>query len=473
MDGSSHSVIERGDQPVAAEGRAEPRHARVGIGAHRRVGHEHVQVGGRASHHFAEGLVRRLDAGGAPARRPQRRARMPQAAQERRAAPARAIAGRDAHAQEQVPLLAGREDDVEARLPGVERVRRRIEFHERAEPHRVQADVAEGDAVGCLDRRRRGAATRARLAAHLEQVDEVRGEVHRQPQTLRPVAVVAHHDALVARALVDELHAMQVDALAPQRRLAGALEVGIGHLRGEDRVVGPGGRTEQQRAQAVDQQRARREDARVAVIQAFGTAGLAAEVAARVEHGEGVAVLQRGRPALLQRRAGGDVVIVHDGRRRRVGIDRGRHVGGPARGRVRRMRPRMVTAFAARCKRCAWCASCWKVSACRLNERRDHIGPGMRWRGGRLQRPFHIAETGVRIEDRTSRAADRSRTAEAVRRHRARGRLSHRCTGRRRPRRHPVRLRRQPDARHARARCARARCGSIPPWSTRSRRCSG
>src|SRR3984957_8722511 len=51
-----------GDESVAAEGRAEPRRARVRIVAMRRVGDEHVQIGYGAAHYFVEYGVGTIDA---------------------------------------------------------------------------------------------------------------------------------------------------------------------------------------------------------------------------------------------------------------------------------------------------------------------------------------------------------------------------------------------------------------------------
>jgi hypothetical protein len=46
-----------------------------------------------------------------------------------------------------------------------------------------------------------------------------------------------------------------------------------------------------------------REDARIAVVQPFGASGLNADVAAMIEYGKSVAVLQRPRAPFLKRRA--------------------------------------------------------------------------------------------------------------------------------------------------------------------------
>ena len=90
-------------------------------------------------------------------------------------------------------------------------------------------------------------------------------------------------------------------------------------------------------------------------------------------------------------------------------------------------------------------------------------GPGSRGGGGSLQ----LGD--VYHAHRPDCAADRSRSAQALRRNRARRSLAHRGTGRARPRRDAVRKRGFHDVGQARSRCGRGRCGSTARCAIRTR----
>ena len=83
-------------------------------------------------------------------------------------------------------------------------------------------------------------------------------------------------------------------------------QIGVAQIGIEYRVVVLRHGTEQQRPRLFQQQLELRQHARIAVIQPLGVAGLAADVAAMVEHGKRIAVLQRARAPLLQRGADRD-----------------------------------------------------------------------------------------------------------------------------------------------------------------------
>ena len=82
-----------------------------------------------------------------------------------------------------------------------------------------------------------------------------------------------------------------MDLLTPQGDLPIDEQVGIAQIGAEHRVVILRHRTQQQWPRFFEQQRQLRQNAGIPVIQPFGTAGLRADVAAVIEHGEGVAVL--------------------------------------------------------------------------------------------------------------------------------------------------------------------------------------
>jgi hypothetical protein len=171
--------------------------------------------------------------------------------------------------------------------------------------HVVEPGIAEDHRVGLDDRDREPPAARTARAAHLEQVGEVAGVEQIELDAQRPVAEIAHRDALVARGLPEELGAHDVQRVARQVG-GGGEDLGVGEIDGEHRIIVLHRGAQQQRPPAVEQQLQARQVARVRVVEAVG-AGLAAhDVAVAVEHREGVAVLEHARAALEQRRRGGD-----------------------------------------------------------------------------------------------------------------------------------------------------------------------
>jgi hypothetical protein len=106
-----------------------------------------------------------------------------------------------------------------------------------------------------------------------------------------------------------EFEPMQVDLLVPQGDLSIEQEIRITEIGGEHGVVVLRHRAQQQGPRVFEQQFEMRQDTCVAVIQPFGTAGVRAHVAAMIEYGEGVAVLQGQSSPLLQRRAGGNIEL--------------------------------------------------------------------------------------------------------------------------------------------------------------------
>jgi hypothetical protein len=102
---------------------------------------------------------------------------------------------------------------------------------------------------------------------------------------------------------------MQVNLLAPKSDLSVEQEIRIAEVRAEYRIVVLSHRTQQQRLRFFEQKLELRQNPGVPVIQPFGAAGFRADVAAVIEHREGVAVLQRQSTPLLQRRAGGNIEL--------------------------------------------------------------------------------------------------------------------------------------------------------------------
>ena len=137
------------------------------------------------------------------------------------------------------------------------------------------------------------APARPALAAHLEQIGEIIVEQQRQIETRRPVAVVLQADPLVGRAAPQEDRAHDVQHVLLQHHPAIAVDVGIGEVDGQRRIVVAQIGAEQQRLDVVEHHFEPGEIARIGIEQAVGTAGGSADIAMAVEHDEGVVMLER------------------------------------------------------------------------------------------------------------------------------------------------------------------------------------
>ena len=188
-----------GDQRVAAEHRAEPRNAGIGIGTVRRVGDQHVEVGDRPAYGLVERRAGAGDRRGACRRGAQRPPRPPQRLQEARPCLVlRVLLGGAIDRQVDVARLAGLQDELEEGAIDAELVGRRRKAHHRASGQAVEAGIAQRDGVAAHDAGMAQAVALAARAADLEQVGEVGGERQAEPQALRLPAEVAHRQPLVA-----------------------------------------------------------------------------------------------------------------------------------------------------------------------------------------------------------------------------------------------------------------------------------
>ena len=142
------------------------------------------------------------------------------------------------------------------------------------------------------------------FTAYLEQIGKVGCESERQPHVQCGIAEISHQQPLIACAAPDEFCPVQVQLLAAQCDLAIDQQVRIAEVGAEDRVVILRHRTQQERACILEQQLELRQDAGIAMVETFRIAEFAANVAALIEHGERVAVLERAGPPLLQIGAG-------------------------------------------------------------------------------------------------------------------------------------------------------------------------
>ncbi len=145
------------------------------------------------------------------------------------------------------------------------------------------------------------AAAFAPQPARLEDVGKVAREDEREREAHRPVAVVAHRDPLVGMIAPEEGGAHDVERVLLQDDALVEIDVGIGEIDAEHRIVVAHVEAEQQRRHAVEKKLEAREEARIRIEQAVGAARRRAHVAMTVEHRKRVAVLEHaartgGRP---------------------------------------------------------------------------------------------------------------------------------------------------------------------------------
>ena len=269
------------------------------------VGHEHVEVGDRAADALVEDLIGGGDRGGARGAFAQAAAGGTEAGEEGAARGADAVAGAAADFEKE-GLTGGRgEVDVEGGLAGAEAGGSGLELESRLAQPVVEAGVGEGDGVGFHRRRVERAAAGALGAADLEDVGEVGGEGDGEAEAVGLRVVVADRQPLEGAGVPEEAGAVDVDEVLCDQPLAlGAGNLGIREVADEHRVVVADGGAEEQRPVTVHREVEVREIAGIAVVDALWAARAGKRVAVVVEDGEGVGVLHRPRPPLLQR--GGD-----------------------------------------------------------------------------------------------------------------------------------------------------------------------
>ena len=151
---------------------------------------------------------------------------------------------------------------------------------------------------------------RAPRTAHLEDVDEVGGELEAGLEHDRLAMVAAEAELLMQ--LTGEQHqgAQDVHGIARQLTVLGQDQVGIGEIRDEERVVRLDRRAQQQGPRALDAQLDLRQEARSVVEQAVRAQTERAHVAKTIEDGEGVAVLEDARTVGIHGRTGENVELV-------------------------------------------------------------------------------------------------------------------------------------------------------------------
>ena len=164
-----------GDQGVATEHGAEPRHARVGVGPLGSFRQKHVEIGDAAADGFVEAFVARGYLRGAFRGALQGALAVAQRNQER-ALSALAGDGAAGDFDEDRTPFAGREIDDEFRAPARKLRWRRIEADRRLAPGFVEPEVNQPHMVVADFGNAERSAARARRAAHFEDVGEIGGE---------------------------------------------------------------------------------------------------------------------------------------------------------------------------------------------------------------------------------------------------------------------------------------------------------
>ena len=308
--GTDPKGLQSGNNSVAAEGRAEPWDACIRIVAVRRARREHSQVGRRPPHPLIEALARCLHdcvrAGRPVDIRRQFRLRHVVRAQGLR--PPLTLAA-DRHRQRCLGLR--RQLVLESRSRVRDFARRIAPFDQRRALFIIESAIGEAQVSIPVNGWQLRAAPIARRPANLEDVGEVRVDVERQRQRDRLVSVVAEANALVPRVGPQKARPKQVHDIAQQDVLAVAhRHVGIGEIGPEQLVIGLDAGAEQQRTPAVQAQAERREISRPLVIQPLLSGTEGADVAAQIEDGEGVIVLQDGSALRRARRGRENVELI-------------------------------------------------------------------------------------------------------------------------------------------------------------------
>ena len=171
--------------------------------------------------------------------------------------------------------------------------RRRLEVQPGRPRGAVQPAIVQRHVRGAIHLARGDTPARAALAANLEQIGEIIVEQQRQIETRRPVAVVAHADPLIRGSAPQEDRAHDVQHVLLQHDPVAPIDVGIGEVDRQRRIVVAQIGAEQQRLHLVQHQFEPGEIAGVGIEQAVGPAGGRADIAVAVEHDEGIVVLER------------------------------------------------------------------------------------------------------------------------------------------------------------------------------------
>src|SRR5262249_52490041 len=147
----------------------------------------------------------------------------------------------------------------------VEPRRPRLERDGGAPGHLVEAVVSQQYTFRTQHPRLKDASLLALEAAHLEYIGEIAPEDDGQLNVDRTIAVVVDTQSLISRALPEKGRADDVQRILLEDQPPTHVDVGIGQIRAQDRVVVTNGRPQQQRRHPVEAQLEPREEAGVFV----------------------------------------------------------------------------------------------------------------------------------------------------------------------------------------------------------------
>ncbi|MEY9170404.1 hypothetical protein ABIF15_001636 [Bradyrhizobium elkanii] len=182
--------------------------------------------------------------------------------------------------------MIGRRVDRQPRRPWIEM--------QRGDPRLLVEAAIFQHHVGRAEQFARADATpRPALAAHLEQIGKVVVEQQREIEARGMIAVILQADALIGRAAPQEDRAHDVQRVLRQGQTVVAIDVGIGEVDRQRRIVVAHVGAEQERLHVLQHHFQPRQVAGVGVEQAVRPAGRGADVAMAVEHDEGVVMLER------------------------------------------------------------------------------------------------------------------------------------------------------------------------------------
>ena len=137
------------------------------------------------------------------------------------------------------------------------------------------------------------AASRPPLASHFKDVGKIIVEQQREIEVRGMVAVVLQADPLIGGATPEEDRAHDVQRILAQHEPAIAINVGIGEIDSERRIVVAQVGTEQQRLDVVQHHFELCQIAGIGVKQPVGASRRSTNVAVAIKNDEGVVVLQR------------------------------------------------------------------------------------------------------------------------------------------------------------------------------------
>ncbi len=137
------------------------------------------------------------------------------------------------------------------------------------------------------------APARPLFAAYFEQIREITVEQQGHIKTRRPVAMVLQADPLIGRSAPQKDGADDVEHVLLQHDPAVAIDIGIGEIDRQCRIIIAQVGAEQQRLDVIQYKFQSGEIAGVGVEQAVRSAGRRADVAMAVQHDEGIVMLER------------------------------------------------------------------------------------------------------------------------------------------------------------------------------------